>query len=519
MKIDGDPGRPAPAPAGPAVRRSLGPPTAPALRRHRRHVETDEGIIGVGSGDTMDGFEPTSELFLGTDPLAIARHVRTLETIAFHAGRYWPLEVALWDLMGKVAGLPVATLFGGAADRLPAYASTGRAEPPAERAEQRSRPRRRASAPMKIRIDRDRLDEGVATVAAVREAVGPDFEIMVDLNQSWRMPGDIEPALDPAAVRRIVRPLAELDVFWLEEPLPSPTSGGLRRCAPARGPDRGRGDAAHLRGRADALLTPTRWTSTRRTWCWPPGCPVPHHRPSWRSRGTALHPAHLDQRHRPAGQPARRGRGRRRPVSGVPLRPAGLDAGAPGLPARPAGADRRRRMLRCRDAPGLGVRDRPRGDREVAPMTARVHRLGARGRQPRARDPAVHRRRLRRRRRRRHVPADRAARRPRAGQDRGRRRARRRPRRCARRTRRSRTVAGRADPAAAQPGAAAVRRADGRAPRGTGAAGDPRRRQADRRRPRVDVPTAAGGVRLVRRGDRQALRRDGPGRLRARWPW
>ena len=88
-------------------------------------VETDEGVTGVGSGDTMDGFEAYEHLFLGTDPLAIARHVRAIETIGFHAGRYWPLEVALWDLLGKVAGLPVATLFGGARDRIPAYASIG----------------------------------------------------------------------------------------------------------------------------------------------------------------------------------------------------------------------------------------------------------------------------------------------------------------------------------------------------------------------------------------------------------
>ncbi|MBA3235151.1 MAG: mandelate racemase/muconate lactonizing enzyme family protein, partial [Chloroflexi bacterium] len=70
-------------------------------------VETDDGVVGVGSGDTMDGFEAFEHLFLGGDSLAVARHVRALETIDFHAGRYWPLEVALWDIVGQVAGLPV----------------------------------------------------------------------------------------------------------------------------------------------------------------------------------------------------------------------------------------------------------------------------------------------------------------------------------------------------------------------------------------------------------------------------
>ncbi len=97
-------------------------------------VQTDEGVEGIGSGDTMDGFEAFEHLFVGEDPLAIARHVRVLETIDFHAGRYWPLEAALWDIAGKVAGLPVATLMGGASDALPAYASCGMLLPPAERA-------------------------------------------------------------------------------------------------------------------------------------------------------------------------------------------------------------------------------------------------------------------------------------------------------------------------------------------------------------------------------------------------
>ena len=64
-------------------------------------------------------------LFVGRDPLAIERHARTLETISFHAGRYWPLEAALWDLFGQACGQPVASLLGGARSALPAYASLG----------------------------------------------------------------------------------------------------------------------------------------------------------------------------------------------------------------------------------------------------------------------------------------------------------------------------------------------------------------------------------------------------------
>lgn len=190
-------------------------------------VETDEGVVGIGSGDTMDGFGAFEHLFIGQDPLVIARHVRVLETIDFHAGRYWPLEAALWDIVGQVAGLPVATLFGGAADGIPAYASTGMLLPAAARAEAALRLREEGFRALKIRIDPRRLEEGIAAVRATRAAVGETMAIMVDLNQGWRMAGDTSVALDPVAARRIAERLAELDVLWLEEPLAGTDLRGL----------------------------------------------------------------------------------------------------------------------------------------------------------------------------------------------------------------------------------------------------------------------------------------------------
>jgi L-alanine-DL-glutamate epimerase-like enolase superfamily enzyme len=190
-------------------------------------VETDEGVVGIGSGDTMDGFAAFEHLFVGQDPLAIARHVRALETIDFHAGRYWPLEVALWDIAGKVAGKPVAQLFGGALDGIPAYASSGSLVPAAERAERALRMREEGFRALKIRVDPRRLEEGLATVRATRAAVGETMAIMVDLNQGWRMAGDVSPSIDVATARGIAERLAELDVLWLEEPLDGADLNGL----------------------------------------------------------------------------------------------------------------------------------------------------------------------------------------------------------------------------------------------------------------------------------------------------
>ena len=191
-------------------------------------VETDAGITGHGSGDTMDGFGGHEQWFIGQDPLRIARHVRVIETIGFHAGRYWPLEAALWDIIGQVCGQPVATLFGGALSRLPAYASFGELKSPAQRAETVLAAQEAGFRAVKIRIARGDVAPGLAAVRAAREAAGDDLAIMVDLNQWWRMAGDVSAALDVAGVRRIAAELTELGVYWIEEPLPAADLAGMR---------------------------------------------------------------------------------------------------------------------------------------------------------------------------------------------------------------------------------------------------------------------------------------------------
>jgi L-alanine-DL-glutamate epimerase-like enolase superfamily enzyme len=204
----------------------------PVPRRHFDatlvRVETDEGVTGHGSGDTMDGFEAFEDLFIGRDPLQVARHVAVIETINFHAGRYWPLEAAMWDIIGQAAGLPVSALFGGASRSLPAYASFGELKSPQERAEAVVAAYEAGFRAVKIRIDRRDVASGLAAVRAARQAAGDGLDIMVDLNQGWRMPGDVSPALDLAAVRRLAAELTGLGVLWLEEPLPARDLAGLR---------------------------------------------------------------------------------------------------------------------------------------------------------------------------------------------------------------------------------------------------------------------------------------------------
>ena len=98
-----------------------------------------------------------------------------LETISFHAGRYWPLEAALWDIIGQACGQPVPTLFGGAPDRLPAYASFGEHKRPAQRADAVLAAYEAGFRAVKIRIGRDDVAGGLAAVRAARQAAGDDL--------------------------------------------------------------------------------------------------------------------------------------------------------------------------------------------------------------------------------------------------------------------------------------------------------------------------------------------------------
>ena len=69
------------------------------------------------------------------DALAIERHWRILKNISFHWGRCWPLDIALWDLAGKITRQPCWKLLGGLKSSVRAYASSGTLRSPAELAE------------------------------------------------------------------------------------------------------------------------------------------------------------------------------------------------------------------------------------------------------------------------------------------------------------------------------------------------------------------------------------------------
>jgi L-alanine-DL-glutamate epimerase-like enolase superfamily enzyme len=191
-------------------------------------VRTDTGFVGLGSGDLMLGFAGHEHLFLGQDALALERHHRVLSHIDFHYGRCWPLDLALWDLAGKITGQPCWKLLGGLSNRVRAYASAGALREPAAMADLAGRMLEQGFKALKIRFHRGDWRDDVRTLEAVRARVADRLELMVDCNQGWRMPWDTESAWTYKDALAVARELERLNVYWMEEPLHRADRQGMR---------------------------------------------------------------------------------------------------------------------------------------------------------------------------------------------------------------------------------------------------------------------------------------------------
>ena len=135
------------------------------------------------------------------------------------------IDGALWDALGKAAGLPLYRLLGGAKDRVPAYHSGGLwlSSSTAELVEEAGRFVAQGFRAVKMRLGNPDPATDVARVAAVRDAIGPGVRLMADANQS----------LNEAQAIRLGRLLEPFDLTWFEEPLPCWNLDGLARVAAA----------------------------------------------------------------------------------------------------------------------------------------------------------------------------------------------------------------------------------------------------------------------------------------------
>ena len=192
-------------------------------------VHTDLGVSGIASGDMMLGFEGHERLFVGQDALALERHGRILSNLSFHGGRCWPLDLALWDLAGKLTGQPCWKLIGGLSDRVKAYASSGTLRGPAELADAAERYLAEGFRALKIRFHRGDGRDDIAALEAVRARVGDKLTLLVDCNQGWRMAWDAYAPWTLKDALQVARELERLDVYWMEEPLHRGDREGMRR--------------------------------------------------------------------------------------------------------------------------------------------------------------------------------------------------------------------------------------------------------------------------------------------------
>lgn len=213
-----------------------------AVRRSREYiiavVDTSEGIHGVGYTFTLTDGENVKQsivrvltpLIAGQDPLMSERLWSQMYRITLYEGRKGvmmramsALDIALWDIRGKVAGLPLYKLLGGFRDRIPCYASAGYYyddDPHYERLVEEVRQSVRdgfTAVKMKVggaptAVDRER-------VRAVREAIGQDTLLMVDATNAWHAAKD---------AIRLARQIEEFDIYFLEEPLLPDNLPGLQ---------------------------------------------------------------------------------------------------------------------------------------------------------------------------------------------------------------------------------------------------------------------------------------------------
>lgn len=204
-------------------------------------VSTDEGVTGYGEG-TVNGFAATvaaaieelQEAYLGLDPhdveLLLQRMVRDVYSDGgqIHMAAVAAIEIACWDIVGKAAGQPIHALLGGKVrDRVRVYANgwyrTDRVpEAVADKARDVV-----AGGYTAMKFDpfgsawrvQDRRDEDLSIdiVRAVRDAVGPDVDLMIEAHNRFTA----------STALRIADRLAEFRPAWLEEPVHHSQMGSM----------------------------------------------------------------------------------------------------------------------------------------------------------------------------------------------------------------------------------------------------------------------------------------------------
>ncbi|MEE2752725.1 MAG: mandelate racemase/muconate lactonizing enzyme family protein [Candidatus Latescibacterota bacterium] len=198
-------------------------------------VDTDEGTSGIGLGSSKGGvvgatIESMKKHLVGEDPINVERlwHKMWVPKLTGRRGLTTrgisAIDIALWDLRSKIAGMPLFKMLGGYRDRVPTYIAGGYYEDGKglkELQQEVSDHVDWGAKAVKMKVGAVSIREDVERVKAVREAIGPDVKMMVDANCAYRW---------YEAVQMATR-IEEFDPFWFEEPVAADDYEGHRRIA------------------------------------------------------------------------------------------------------------------------------------------------------------------------------------------------------------------------------------------------------------------------------------------------
>ena len=196
-------------------------------------MKTDDGVEGFGLATSYTDITPLvnvvkgglSDEILGMDALSPEGLYEKLFGLTFSrkaAENSWgrealirissAVDIACWDIVGKMANLPLYRLFGGYRNKVPCYVTCAYYRDGKDNAELRDEIQmlvEQGHKGFKGKVGGLSLNEDIARMEIVREIIGPDKDLMIDVNRAW----DLKTAIEGA---RLLEPLQPV---WLEEPV------------------------------------------------------------------------------------------------------------------------------------------------------------------------------------------------------------------------------------------------------------------------------------------------------------
>ena len=196
-------------------------------------MKTDDGVEGFGLATSYTDITPLvnvvkgglSDEIVGMDALSPERLYEKLFGLTFSrkaAVNSWgrealirissAVDIACWDIVGKMANLPLYRLFGGYRNKVPCYVTCAYYRDGKDNAELRDEIQmlvEQGHKGFKGKVGGLSLNEDIARMEIVREIIGPDKDLMIDVNRAW----DLKTAIEGA---RLLEPLQPV---WLEEPV------------------------------------------------------------------------------------------------------------------------------------------------------------------------------------------------------------------------------------------------------------------------------------------------------------